>query len=216
MRTEFIEPPGLAAGGRRTMSRSRLAAMAVITALLGSALRLSGPVFGDGRPDSAALMKAQREAMVPLAFMDGVWRGEASTVLPSGEKHKVTQTERIGPFLGGSLKVVEGRGYNADGTVGFNAFGIISYSPSTRAYTLRSYAEGEVGDFVFTPTADSYVWEIPAGPTTIRFSCVVKDGTWRETGERIVPGREPVRFFEMNLKRIGDTGWPADGAVPPK
>jgi hypothetical protein len=37
-----------------------------------------------------------------------------------------------------------------------------------------------------------------------------------EIGERIVPGGEPVRFFEMTLKRIGDTDWPAAGAVGPK
>jgi len=31
-----------------------------------------------------------------------------------------------------------------------------------------------------------------------------------------VPGKEPVRFFEANLKRVGDTNWPAAGAVGPK
>ena len=45
--------------------------------------------------------------MAPLAFMDGVWRGPAWTILPSGEKHNITQTERIGPFLDGSIKVIE-------------------------------------------------------------------------------------------------------------
>ena len=64
--------------------------------------------------------------MLPLASMDGVWRGPAWTILPSGEKHSVTQTERIGPLLDGSVKVIEGRGYDADGKVAFNAFGTIS------------------------------------------------------------------------------------------
>jgi len=27
---------------------------------------------------------------------------------------------------------------------------------------------------------------------------------------------EPVRFFEMTLTRVGDTTWPAEGAVPQK
>jgi len=53
------------------------------------------------RPDPATQIAAQREAMAPLAFMDGVWRGPAWTILPSGEKHNITQTERIGPFLDG-------------------------------------------------------------------------------------------------------------------
>jgi hypothetical protein len=170
---------------------------------------------GQGRPDSAALIAAEREAMKPLAIMDGVWRGPAWTILPTG-KHSVTQTERIGPFLGGSIKVIEGRGYNEDGTVGFNAFGIISYDPATKVYTLHSHAQGQAGDFIIKPTADGYTWEIPAGPMTIRYTAVIKDGTLREVGDRIVPGKDPVRFFEMNLKRVGDTDWPAAGAIPMK
>jgi hypothetical protein len=172
--------------------------------------------FGQARPNPAVLIAAQRDAMIPLAFMDGVWRGPAWTILPSGEKHTITQTERIGPFLDGSVKVIEGRGYDPDGKVTFNAFGTVSYNPATRAYTMHSYAQGSVGDFVLTPSADGYVWDIPAGPMTIRYTTVIKDGTWREFGDRIMPGKDPVRFFEMNLKRVGDTTWPAAGAVSPK
>jgi hypothetical protein len=43
-------------------------------------------------------------------------------VLPSGEKLALTQTERIGPMLQGAIKVVEGRGYNQEGALVFNAF----------------------------------------------------------------------------------------------
>jgi hypothetical protein len=193
------------------MIRHRLAT----SALLVMTTSVTFTVLGQGRPDTEALLKAQREAMAPLAFMDGVWRGPAWTILPSGEKHNVTQTERIGPFLDGAVKVMEGRGYNPDGSVGFNAFGTISYNPATHVYTLHSYAQGNVGDFALTRTADGYVWEIPAGPMTIRYTAVVKDGTWHEVGDRIVPGKDPVRFFEMNLKRIGDTNWPAAGTISP-
>lgn len=177
---------------------------------------VSVEAFGQGRPDPAALMAAQKEALASLAFMDGAWRGSAWTILPSGEKHTLTQTERVGPFLGGSVKVIEGRGYEADGTVGFNAFATISYDPATKKYTLHSYTMGHSGDFALAPTADGFVWEIPAGPTTIRYTAVVKNGTWKEVGDRIAPGQEPVRFMEMNLTRIGDTDWPDGGAVPPK
>lgn len=192
------------------MFRQRFVALALL--LMG----MMSPATGQTRPDPATLIKAQREAMQRLAMMDGVWRGTAWTILPSGEKHSITQTERIGPFLDGSVKVIEGRGYDPDGKVTFNAFGTISYNPSTRAYTLHSYAQGQVGDFVLTPNADGYVWEIPAGAMTIRYTAVIKDGAWREVGDRIMPGKEPVRFFEMNLKRVGDTTWPAGGAVSPK
>jgi hypothetical protein len=172
--------------------------------------------FGQGRQDPDVTIAAQREAMKSFAAMDGVWRGPAWTILPSGEKHNITQTERIGPFLDGSVRVIEGRGYDPDGKVTFNAFGIISYNPATKAYAFHSYAQGNAGDFVITPTADGYVWEIPAGAMTIRFTAVIKDGTLHEVGDRIMPGKEPVRFFDMNLKRVGDTTWPAAGAVPMK
>jgi hypothetical protein len=152
--------------------------------------------------------------MRPLARMDGIWRGNAWTILRSGEKHAITQTERIGPFLDGSIKVVEGRGYDADGKVSFNAFGVISYDPATKAYALHSYAQGRAGDFPLVPNTDGYVWEIPAGPMKIRYTAVIKPDTWREIGEYISPGKDPVQFFEMNLKKVGETVWPAAGAIP--
>ena len=192
------------------MTKLRLVTISLALIIFGAT------ALGQGRPDPETLLKAQREAMAPLAFMDGVWRGPAWTLLSSGEKHNITQTERIGPFLGGAVKVIEGRGYNADGSVGFNAFGTISYDPNSRVYTLHSYALGNVGDFALNRTADGYVWEIPAGPMTIRYTAAIKDGTWHEVGDRIMPGKDPVRIFEMTLKRIGDTNWPAAGAVSPK
>mgnify|MGYP000973898220 FL=1 len=148
--------------------------------------------------------------------MTGHWRGSAWTLLPSGEKHTLTQTERAGPFLDGAVTMVEGRGFDSDGKVSFNALGIISYNPATSRYTIRSYARGQVGDFALTPASDGFSWEIPAGPATIRYKAVIKDGMWKEVGDRIVPGQEPARFFEMELKRIGDTDWPSVGALGPK
>jgi hypothetical protein len=118
--------------------------------------------------------------------------------------------------LDGSVKVIEGRGYDPDGKITFNAFGIISYDTAARAYSLHSYAQGNAGDFVLKPTADGYVWEIPAGPMIIRYTAMIKDDKWREVGDRIIPGKEPIRFFEMNLTRVGNTDWPVAGAVAPR
>lgn len=193
------------------MSGSRFATIA----LLLTALALPAAVRAQGRPDSAALLTAQKAALAKLSFMDGVWKGSAWTILPSGEKHTLTQTERVGPFLDGAVKVVEGRGYEADGKLAFNAFGTISYDPAKNAYTMHSYAMGYVGDYVLTPTAEGFTWEIPAGPMTIRYTATIAGGRWVEVGDRIVPGQEPVRFLEMNLERVGDTGWPAEGAIAP-
>lgn len=194
------------------MTRCRLATVPLFLMMM----VVTNNVFAQGRPDPETVLKAQREATATLAFMDGTWRGSAWALLPSGEKHTLTQTERVGPFLDGAVKVVEGKGYEADGKVGFNAFATIAYNPSTHAFTMHSYAQGNVGDFTFTPSADGFVWEIPAGPMTIRYTAVIKNGTWHEVGDRVVPGKDPVRIFEMTLKRIGDTDWPAAGSVSPK
>jgi len=161
-----------------------------------------------------AALAAQRDAQAKLAWMDGTWRGPAVTRTPGGE-HRVTQTERIGTMLGGTLRVIEGKGFNPDGSVGFNAFAVLSYDPATKAYDFRSYAQGRSGDFVLRPTADGYVWEIPAGAATIRYTATLKDKVWTEIGERVVPGQAPVQFFEMHLTRVGDTNWPNGAAMTP-
>jgi hypothetical protein len=165
-------------------------------------------------PNAAARTSAQREAMARLAIMNGIWRGPAWSLTPGGRR-EVTQTERIGPFLDGSVKVIEGRGYLPDGSVGFNAFGVISFDPATGAYTLSSWAQGYAGDFPLRVTNTGYVWEIPAGPgAIIRYTATIGGGSWREIGERIAGEAPPLQIFEMNLRRVGDTGWPAGDPVP--
>lgn len=167
-------------------------------------------------PSPHALEAAQREAMAKLPGMDGIWRGTAWTTTPAG-RHDVVHTERIGPFLGGTIKVIEGRAYNPDGSVGFNAFGIVSYDPARKAYSLRSYAMGRSGDFPLEVRPDGYVWQTPAGPgAIIRYTATIRNGAWREVGERIAGAAKPVQIFEMNLKRVGDSRWPAGDPVPMK
>lgn len=182
--------------------------------LVGAAF--AGGVSAQQPPDTASLLKSERAAMAPLSIMDGVWRGSAWMMTPSGEKHSITQTERVGPFLDGSVKVLEGRGYESDGTVSFNALGVVSYDPMSKAYRMRSHAQGFSGDFDFKLQPDGFVWQVPAGPATMKYTATILDGTWHEVGERIVDSKPPVRVFEMTLKRVSDTNWPATTPVPMK
>ncbi|WP_395612280.1 DUF1579 domain-containing protein [Allosphingosinicella sp.] len=188
--------------------RSTILSLAVL------GLTFASPLAAQGQPDPAALVAAQRQAMGPLARMDGVWRGPAWSVTQAGRR-ELTQTERIGTFLDGSVRVIEGRGYNADGSVGFNALGIISFHADTNSYTISSWAQGRGGVFPFRPTADGYEWEVPAGPgMTIRYSATVTADTLREVGHLVRGDAPPVQIFEMNLRRVGTTDWPGAGAVP--
>jgi hypothetical protein len=194
------------------MGYRRAAALAVASTLLLQplVLRAAEP------PNPAALVAAQRQAMQPLSILDGTWRGPATVTLPDGRRVETTQTERAGGLLGGSIKVIEGRGYAPDGTVTFGAFGVISYVPQTGRYSFRSYAQGFSGDFPMEVRADGFSWTVKAGPATLRYTATIRDGVWIETGERLVEGAPPVRTFEMALRRIGDTDWPEGGGVPSK
>jgi hypothetical protein len=192
----------------RTLARSISALALLVCATWASAAQA---------PGAASLIAAQREAMQALAAFNGTWRGQAIVTQADGSKLTLTQTERVGGMLDGSVKVIEGLAYDAQGKpAGFNAFAIISYAPDTRKYNFRSYAQGRMGDFPIEVTADGFTWSIPAGPATIRYAATIKDNTWTEIGERIVEGRPPMRIFEMKLQRIGDTQWPNGGAVQPK
>ena len=144
--------------------------------------------------------------------MDGAWRGPAVTQTRGGER-RVTQTERIGPMLGGTIKVIEGRGFSDGQNVGFNAFGVVSYDAQKQAYEFRSYAQGYSGTFPFAVTPTGYVWSTPAAGGSVRYTATITATTWNEVGDLIVEGQPARRIFEMNLTRFGDSNWPEAGAL---
>ena len=171
--------------------------------------------FAAGPPDTAALLAAQKKALAPLRAFDGLWRGPATVVGPDGRALSLIQTERVGPLLSGTVRLIEGRGHRSDGSVAFNALAVISFNPQDGTYNFRSYAQGHEGDFPLTVKDGEFVWTIQAGPATIRYAASVKDGVWYETGERTLAGQAPVRIFEMKLQRVGDTDWPAGAGIGP-
>lgn len=165
-------------------------------------------------PDAQGRIEAQKRGMDYFKPFHGRWRGPAIVHTPTG-KLQLTQTERVGPLLDGATTLVEGRGYAPDGKLVFNAFGQIVYDPGTKRYAFQTQAMGYAGRAAVTLIPSGYIWESPAGPgATMRYTTTLKDGIWREIGERVAGGAPPVRTFEMTLKRIGDTSWPAGDPVP--
>ena len=162
--------------------------------------------------DPPSRLAAQREAIQALAFLDGTWRGSATVQERPGA---LVQTERVGPLLGGTVRVVEGRGYDGRGETVFNALGIISYDPVRRAYSMRSYAMGYAGDYPLTVRPDGFSWSYPAGPgATMRYTATIRGDEWLEVGERVTDGGATTQTIELRLRRIGSSEWPAAGAVP--
>lgn len=190
----------------------------IFSLMLAAAPLATGSASAQQGYDPAPRIAAQKEAMEKLSFLDGEWRGTATSLRNDAKDHAMAQTERVGPMLDGALRVIEGRGYEPDGKLSFNAFAVISYDPDAKAYTIRSYSAGRMGDYPLKLTDTGFTWEIPAGPQmTIRYDAVVKDGVWTETGWRVPKsGGAPVKFIELTVKRFADSKWPADGAVAAK
>lgn len=182
--------------------------------LIAAALFASDGAAVAQAPDQGALTAAQRAAMAPLSAFLGTWRGPATITLPNGERREIVQTERIGLVADGTLMVIEGRGFNPDGSPGFSAFAVISFEPRSKVYTMQSWSGGLSGSFRFEVTPAGFVWEAPAGPATLRYTTAIENGIWREVGETILPDRPPLRTLDMTLTRLGPTDWPAGGAVP--
>lgn len=185
--------------------------------LSAAVILLAAPVTALAQvPVHPAGSAAQREAVGALDFLDGEWRGQAIVHSADGVE-TLTQTERVGSLLGGSIKVIEGRGYAADGSTVFNAMAVLSWNEREGRYNFRSWANGFSGDYRFERTEDGFRWETPAGPNArIEYVAVVRDGSWHEVGTFFMEGQPPRQMIEMRLGRIGDTDWPADEAVPPR
>ena len=119
-------------------------------------------------------------------------------------------------MLDGTIRVIEGRGYAADGSVGFNALGVVSYDPDARTYSLTSWALGHSAD----RAADDHRHRLtsgraPAGPgAVIRYTATIGDGSWHEVGERIAQGRAAAAGRRAEPSPRVDSDWPAAGAVP--
>ena len=159
------------------------------------------------------LLAPHRAAMASLVVLDGLWRGDGWTLLPSGAKATFRQTIRVGSSGEGALKIIEGRGFNTEGQLSATNFEVVSFNAETNVYTLRLYAQGKAGDVPIVPTPTGFVLEYPDGTATVRFTIAVTDGIWNEIAERRVAGQEPVRFLELSLRRVGATDWPAAGAM---
>jgi hypothetical protein len=155
-----------------------------------------------------ALLQKQQAAMRALNFLDGEWVGPAEAREPKGTI-RMTQTERSGTLLGGTIRLVEGRSFDATGATLFNAFAVISYDSGKGRYLITSYASGYATSAEMKVSDDGFSWDVPAGPgAKMHFVATVKDGVWRETGDYVGAEGAARRTFDMTVKRVRATTWP--------
>ena len=84
-------------------------------AALAACVLLAVPAAASAQAMQPAGTAEQRQAMQALSWMDGEWVGQATVSMGPGQTSTHPHTERIGPMLGGSIRVIEGRSVNADG-----------------------------------------------------------------------------------------------------
>src|SRR5262245_59704246 len=68
---------------------------------------------------------AQQEAMKALKLADGDWRGPSKVLRKQGWVDMV-ETQRVATLLDGTVRTIESKGYEADGTLSFSMLAVIS------------------------------------------------------------------------------------------
>lgn len=153
-------------------------------------------------------LRADPQATAALAILDGVWIGPARMMARDGGVSEFEQMERIGPMLGGEIRVMEGESRGPDGRRQFNAFTVFSAAEGG-GLEMRSHIPGHESVRVIEPKPDGYVWRTAIPEGVMVYDITINDGVWTETGVIEFADGRRIAFFEMTLRRVGDTDWPA-------
>ncbi|XOV93124.1 MAG: hypothetical protein ACFHWX_00140 [Bacteroidota bacterium] len=135
----------------------------------------------------------------------GEWEGTGWVITQERQKRFTRVNERLTYKLDSSIIYIEGKGINIeDGKVVHDAIGIVHLDPNTSQLMMMAFTEegrNTLTALTF-PTVDSFEWLIQLGPAgTIRYTAVVKDGTWIEAGSYSRDGDTWNQFFEMTLRK---------------
>jgi hypothetical protein len=148
------------------------------------------------------------EALPPaqaLSFMLGHWQGEGWRISAQGERQVYRIEETLTAPAGGHAISIVGIGTAGESEEAreiHNAFAMIWREHNGR-YRMRSVvAPGHTIETTPELTGNGYVWDLNAGPMTIRYETVIADGLWIETGEQLLPSGETVQVHEMRLRRV--------------
>jgi hypothetical protein len=188
---------------------------AVATTISAATSRTPAKAVAENRGPSKRVV-AQQEAMKALSFLDGEWRGASKTLRKAGWAPMV-QTVRSGLMLDGTVRMIEVRGYESDGSVGFNSLRIICYDPDSKTYSMRAYQNGSVRDYDLETSATGLAWEIGGKEGATRYETSVRNGGWNETATRSAPRSgakgERETYLSISMKRLRAGVWPQAGAI---
>ena len=150
--------------------------------------------------------KEIKEEMSKISVMAGNWEGAGWRMNPDGTKSNSNVFEHLYFKLDGTLLVLEGLGKNDNGETVHNAFGLISFDPFKKRYSMKSYLSNGLStdaDFEVIESNKSFKWWFKDNRGgTIKYNITFDGLNWSEVGEYSRDEESWVKFFEMNLKKV--------------
>lgn len=189
------------------------------TIFVGALMALAAtPLEAQTAADAARVAPAlatQREEMSKLANYDGVFAGKWQVFKPDGSvAENGHAVHRIGPFLGGTIKMIEGRFYSDPSAPAFRGMIVLTYNIAQKAWKFNVFGMG--GSFEVMPTLNEngYSFNVPGGsPENFkRIVITVTPTSWAEQIYLHRAGEEPFKLFDMHLDRVGPSDWPLDAS----
>jgi hypothetical protein len=165
------------------------------TLLAALVLAVAVSVVAQQPPDTAP----QKAAMKKLEMLVGEYDGSGS-MNQGPSTHTFNSHERISMELNGLVLEIHGDHTSTDGGAGFKALGVVFYDTAKKAYRFRSWTTmGQTAEFAFDFVGDrKIVW----GNDQMRYTIDLSNaGTWNETGEYTMDGKNWTKFFQMTLRK---------------
>lgn len=173
------------------------------------AMILASPLTGHCAEGTspAEMVAVQQKAMARLNELEGHWEGTGS-LREGGLEMPLTVELLSGKMLDGAMQLIEIRTRDSKGKVQLHGVNSIVYNTFRHEYAIQAHAGGLYGDFSFRVTRDGYVWQLGNDDQGLRYTGVVRGGTWTEVTEKLGPGGVVERISEFTLKRISRSEWP--------
>lgn len=156
-------------------------------------------LWGTVQGQNYELSPESQEAMKPLAFLEGKWKGTGWMMSRDQQKYEFEQTEEVSFQLSGTHLMIKGQGVS-DGKVIHHALAMISPTSEAGDFDFTSFLQsGQKGSFK-SELIDGVLYWYPNDQ--VRYVIRLNDaGQWYEVGEYNM-GENWFQFFEMTLDKV--------------
>ncbi len=148
--------------------------------------------------------EAKRAEMKNLDRLIGQWKG-AGWIQQGAKRETFDGTETVQRKIGGLALLVEGNFKNKEGVVIHDTLAVISPNMKTKTYDFQTYlANGMNGIQELKTIEGGWQWGLQFPGGAMRYTIKIENDIWNEIGEMSRDdGKTWMKFFEMNLKKVG-------------